>query len=379
MKTAIIMFQMIEILKRLIAAKSTLEVGEIEAAKVAAEAAEKWGLEARIENWNTNRANVLVKLASQGKRPGILFLTHLDVVGADKRSWHTPPFEGIEKEGRVYGRGSVDMKGGIAAAIEAMGRLAETGTKIKGDVYLAGVGGEETDSAGIERFVSNISSLGKLGGIIICEPTGLKVVTCHRGMIWVKVTTHGKSAHGSMPHIGINAIESMLAVLDHVRKMDTGPGRHPKLGTGTISINRINAGTATNIIPDSCSAEIDVRVVPGQSTGSVFDSFRLMIDQMSEKDPKFRAELAVLKRAEALETDDSCEFVELVCKATGIAERSSVGFTTDGPWLKPLGVPIVVLGPGDPELCHRPDEYIEVADLEKAADFYQKIISRYLG
>ncbi len=372
------MFRMLEILKRLIAAKSTLEVGEIAVAQAVAEAATQRGLENHVDSWGGNRANVFVRLRSGGGQPGILFLAHLDVVGADEKAWRTPPFEGIEADGRVYGRGAVDMKGGLAAAIEALGRMASSGASLKGDVHLVGVGGEETDSAGIERFVSRAVELGKLAGVIICEPTGLKMVTVHRGMLWVKVTTFGKSAHGSMPHIGINAIESMLAVLERVRKMDAGPVKHAKLGAGTISINRINAGTATNIIPDVCSAEVDVRVVPGQSTASVLEGFEQLIGRLQAEEPKFRAKLDVLKRAEALQTDDDCDFVRQLCEATGIPQRSSVGFTTDGPWLKGLGVPIVIFGPGDPELCHKQDEYIEIADMEKAAGHYQAIISHCL-
>jgi succinyl-diaminopimelate desuccinylase len=369
---------MISTLKRLIAAKSTLEVGEISAAHVVAEAARHGGIECHVDNWGGNRANFLGRLRSTGERPAILFLAHLDVVGADEKAWKTPPFEGVEQGGRIYGRGAVDMKGGIVAIVEAMRRVAATNARLKGDVYLAGVGGEETDSAGIERFVSHIADLGKLSGVVVCEPTGLKMVTAHRGMLWVKITTFGKCAHGSMPHLGINAIESMLAVLERVQKMDAGPVKHPRLGSGTISINRIQAGTATNIIPDSCSAEVDVRVVPSQTTAATFERFKQLLSEMESGSPRFRAKLDILKRAEALETDDTCDFVRQLCKATGIADTMTVGFTTDGPWLAPLGVPITVFGPGDPELCHKADEYIEVNEMEKAATHYQSIIMNLL-
>jgi succinyl-diaminopimelate desuccinylase len=373
------MSQMIKTLKRLISAKSTLEVGEMSAARVVADAASQRGLECYIDGWAGNRANVLCKLPSANEQPGILFLAHLDVVGADEKAWQTPPFEGIEQGGRIYGRGAVDMKGGTAAIIEAMGRISASGVRLKGDVYLAGVGGEETDSAGIERLMTHAGDLGKLAGVVICEPTGLNIVTAHRGMLWVKVTTLGKSAHGSMPHIGINAIESMLTVLENVRQMDAGPVKHPKCGSGTISINCIHAGTATNIIPDSCSAEIDVRVVPGQSTATALQRFEQLVGRLQGQNPKFKAKLDILKRCEALETDDNCQFVRDLCKATCILDTMAVGFTTDGPWLKPLGVPIVIFGPGDPELCHKPDEYIEIDQMEKAAAYYQAAIMHFLA
>jgi succinyl-diaminopimelate desuccinylase len=373
-----IMLQMIKTLKRLISVKSTLEVGELAVAQVVAEVASQRGLECHVDSWVGNRANILCKLRSSGEQPGILFLAHLDVVDADEKAWQTPPFEGIEKAGRIYGRGAVDMKGGLTAIIEAMGRISASGVRLKGDVYLAGVGGEETDSAGIERFVAHVGDLGKLAGVIICEPTGLGIVTAHRGMLWVKITTFGKSAHGSMPHLGINAIESMLIAIEKVHQMDAGPVKHPRCGSGTMSINRIHAGTATNIIPDSCSAEIDVRVVPGQSTTTALERFTQLVSRLQGKDPKFKAKLDILKRCEALETDDNCQFVRSLCKATGIPGTMAVGFTTDGPWLTPLGVPIVIFGPGDPELCHKPDECIEIDLMEKAASYYQAAIMHFL-
>ncbi|HSV26904.1 MAG TPA: M20 family metallopeptidase [Sedimentisphaerales bacterium] len=370
---------MFETLKRLIAAKSTSEVGEMAAAQVVADVLSRNGVDCRLDSWAPNRANVLAHLESKGEKPGILFLAHLDVVGADEKAWHTPPFEAVEAGGRIYGRGAVDMKGGLAAAMEALKRVAMNRKDLKGSVYLAAVAGEETDSAGINRLVSHIDRLGGISGVVICEPTGLKMVTSHRGMLWVKITTLGKSAHGAMPHAGINAIDSMLAALEKVRGIDSGPVSHHRLGKGTISINCISGGIATNIIPDACSAEIDARVVPGQSTASVLNGFQHVIEQLRAASPAFQAKLEVMKRAEALETEDNCEFVRNLCEATGISERSSVGFTTDGPWLKPLGAPVVVFGPGDPELCHKPDEYIEMSELQRAADYYYTIILHCLA
>lgn len=372
------MLRMIDTLKRLISAKSTLEVGEVSAAQVVAQEASRRGIRCDVDIWGGNRANAIARIPSSGQKPGILFLAHIDVVDADAASWKSQPFEAFEQGGRIYGRGAVDMKGGTAAVLDAMGRVAASGTSLKGDVYLAGVGGEETDSAGIERFVSQTSGLGPLAGIVVCEPTALRIVTAHRGMVWVKITTKGKSAHGSMPHLGINAVENMLEVLAEVRKMDSAPVKHPRLGTGTMGINRIQGGVATNIIPDSCSAEVDVRIVPGQTTTATFERFERLVENMHAADPKFRARLDVLKRCEALETDDASPFVRGMCQATGISETTSVGFTTDGPWLVPMGVPIIIFGPGNPELCHKADEYIEVEEMEKAARHYQSIIRHFL-
>jgi succinyl-diaminopimelate desuccinylase len=377
-RTGNIMPAMIDLLRRLIAANSTSQVGELQAARILAEAVSRCGMTCQIDEWPPNHANVVAQLPSTGQRQGILFLTHLDVVGADARNWQTPPFEAVERDGRIYGRGAVDMKGGIAAAVEAVRRLSTDNVRLNGDVYLAGMAGEETDSAGIERFVSQIPKLGPLAGVVICEPTALKVATAHRGILWLRITTHGKAGHSAMPHGGVNAIESMLTLLRRIRAAGLASVQHATLGAGSVSVNMISGGIATNIIPDTCQADIDIRVVPGNSTVAVLEQVNRLLAELHKSVPDFRAQIQVTKRAEPLETDDKCDFVRDLCRAAGIADTTSVGFTTDGPWLTPLCLPIVVLGPGNPELCHQENEYIETSDLIRAADMYEQIMRHFL-
>jgi succinyl-diaminopimelate desuccinylase len=373
---------MIELLKKLIRAEPTAQKGELQAAQILAEQFKRAGIAAEVDRWDDRRANCIAQVKSTGRKPALLFLAHLDVVPPGEQPWKHPPFEPTEAEGRIYGRGAADMKAGLTALTTAVCRIIQQKIALKGDLIILAAAGEETDSSGVKRFLArNAGSPGlpPLAGIVIPEPTSFNVVAAHRGILWLKVTTKGKTAHGSAPHLGINAITLMSHLLSRLESFQIPHQPHPRLGRCTMSVTKIAGGTATNIIPDACSIEIDIRTLPNQNHQAVVQQvFPQLFAELKSQDPRFIADLIALRDASALETDPQCGFVKDFCRAVGVAETISVGWTTDGPHLVPLGAPIVIFGPGDPEVCHKPDEYIDIADLEKAADLYEKIILAFL-
>ena len=368
-----------DLLKRLIQAESTAGTGEAAAADVIARRFHEHGIDSRIDLWDGNRANLVVHIKTARKRPALLFLCHLDVVGADEEAWEHAPFGATEENGRIYGRGAVDMKGGITAIVEAICDLADSQAKLQGDIVFAATAGEETDSSGIERFMQHRDWLPELAGAVLPEPTDLSVVTAHRGLFWLKITTKGKAAHSSMPQRGVNAIMSMKRVLDALEQYRIPFEPHPLLGNSAMSINTISGGEAMNIVPDRCTIGVDIRTLPGQShDGLRYDIERLLASLKADV-PQFDAELAVERSAEAMETDPGCEFVKTFCSAVDVNLTNAIGFTTDAPHLAPLGTPAVIYGPGKPRLCHQADEYIDTADLERAADRFKNVIGTFLA
>lgn len=272
------------------------------------------------------------------------------------------------------------MKGGIVAIIEAMRHVVDAGLKLKGDIILVAIAGEETDSCGARRFMANSGdTLGALAGVVIPEPTDFDIVTAHRGILWLEITTKGKTAHGSTPHLGINAITSMQAVLDELRRHEIQAEPHELLGSCSMSINTIAGGEAINVVPDTCRLGIDIRTLPGQNHQDIISDIKRMLATLDQADPQFQADVTVVRRVDALQSDSNSLFVTDLCSAVGISETTAVGFTTDGPHFAPLNVPIVIFGPGKPDLCHKPDEYIDISDVEKAFDYYKKIILKFLG
>lgn len=401
-----------ELLKELIQAESTPGKGEAAAAEVIAARFHKHGIDCRVDRWEGHRANVVARVPSTGRRPALLFVCHLDVVGAGDEPWRHPPFDAVEEEGRLYGRGAVDMKGPTAAAVAAICAVVDAQAALQGDILFAATAGEETDSAGVLRFMQDYSrgispegggppaqndaavekslrpahsthghvssALRNLAGIVIPEPTDLAVVTAHRGLFWLKITTKGRAVHSSMAERGVNAIGLMKRVLDELERYRVDFPPHRQLGHSSLSINTIQGGEALNIVPDRCTLGVDVRTLPGQDHEGIRYDLERMLARLTATVPQFEAELAVERFAGAMETDPTGPFVKTFCAAVGVDLTNSIAFTTDAPHLAPLGAPIVIYGPGKPGLCHQTDECIDVADLQAGAASFRKVIHAFL-
>jgi len=367
-----------DLLKRLVGADSTLGKGEATVAEIVAAEFKKHGIDRQIDRWGPGRANVVARVRSAGKRPGLLFVCHLDVVGPGDEPWEHPPFSATEENGRIYGRGTTDMKGGIASVVAAICETVDSRATLQGDILFAATAGEETDSSGVQRFMQEVTWLPPLAGIILPEPTDLTVVTAHRGLFWLKITTRGKAVHSSMSERGINAILSMKRVLDELEHFQIPTEPHPLLGKCSLSVNTITGGEAMNMVPDRCTLGVDIRTLPGQDETALGYDLERLLTRLKATVPHFGAELTVERIAHALETDPQCAFVKALCSVAEVDLTNGIAFTTDAPHLVPLGVPIVIYGPGNPKLCHQVDEYIAVADLHKSVARFKKIIRAFL-
>ena len=366
------------LLKQLIRARSTVDTGELAAAEVIATHFHQHGVDCQIDRWQENRANVVAHVRSAGRRPALLFVCHLDVVSPGEEAWTHGPFEAHQANGKIYGRGAVDMKGGTAAAIAAICAIVDSGVALQGDIILAATAGEETDSAGVKRFMQSTDGLPKPAGVIIPEPTDFAVVTAHRGLFWLDITTKGKAVHSSMPERGVNAIMSMSHVLDALEHHKVACEPHALLGPCSVSVNTIAGGQGRNIVPDRCTISVDIRTLPGQDHDAIRYDIERLLTQIRADVRQFDCELSVYRSVEAMETDPADPFVKTFCDAVDVDMTNAIGYTTDAPHLAGLGVPMVIYGPGQPGLCHQVDEYIRLADLEAAARFYQTTIRRFL-
>ncbi len=367
-----------DVLKQLIQADSTTARGEAAAADVIARRFHEHGIDCRIDQWDGGRSNVIAHVQTARRRPGLLFVCHLDVVGPGEETWQHPPFGATEEDGRIYGRGAVDMKGGIAAIVTALCETVDARADLQGDIVFTATAGEETDSAGVLRFMQNRDELPELAGVVIPEPTDLAVVTAHRGLFWLTITTKGRAVHSSTPERGVNAILAMRRVLEELERYQIPAAPHPLLGKCSMSINTIAGGEAMNVVPDKCAVGIDIRTLPGQDYDALRYDFERILARLKGVVPHFESELTVERIAQAMETDPQCEFVKMFCSAAGANLTNVIGFTTDAPHLVPLGVPIVICGPGNPKLCHQVDEYIKIEDLQTGVGLLQRVIRRFV-
>jgi len=363
-----------ELLKKLVQADSTVEKGELNVARIISDELAKSNIDAKIDIWGQNRANLIEHLKSPRQKPALLFACHMDVVEPGQIPWKYPPFSATERDGKIFGRGSADMKAGVAAIVTAFREIVDSGTQLLGDLILLFAAGEETDGCGAKKFMETAQDLPKLAGIIIPEPTDFDIVTSHRGAFWLNVQTTGKTAHGSMPHLGVNALCSMRLLMDQIDNY-----KNTKLPQDcSLSINTIKAGKDINVIPDLCQIGIDIRTTADIANQDIINDFKNIFESLKQKHPDFDADVSISRDINGLRTDEKSQFVKDFCDCVEINETKAVGFCTDGPFFADLNVPTVIFGPGKAEVCHKPDEYVDLADIERAVELYKKIIMEFL-
>ncbi len=315
----------------------------------------------------------------------LIFNGHLDVVPAgDPSQWKYPPFQGRFYKGRIYGRGASDMKSGIAAFIHAISMIDRS--KIhpqKGGVVLHLVSDEESHGHQGAGFLT------QRGGIhgdaaLVGEPTDLLPVIAHKGALWIKISTLGRSAHSAKPHRGVNAIEKMAKLVDRLNSFPLD-GEHPLLGKPTLSIGTIRGGTKINIVPDRCEIEVDRRMLPGEKKENVLGEIREILESVQMQDSLFRYRMEEIDFAEPSEVNPEEEIVrigvEAIQEVTGKRPPLSAfsGFTDSRFYINQCHIPTLILGPGEGDQIHATDESVGVDALVHSAHIYTQILLKFLS
>jgi acetylornithine deacetylase len=336
--------------------------GEQRVADFLTAVAARAGLEVELKKVLPGRANVIARLRPSGKiRQTILLAPHLDTIGADGTK-----FIPQRKNGRLYGRGACDTKGSVAAMLAAVCELAEANVRpLETEIVFAGLIDEEHAQAGSRALAA---SGFKADLAIVGEPTKLSVVTAHKGSLWLDLTTQGKAAHGATPHLGKNAVHEMARIVDvletdyaaHLKRR-----KHPLLGAGTVNVGKISGGTQPNIVPDACVIAIDRRTLPGETEASVRREITALL-----RAKKLSAKISSAKLAPAvpLETSPKLPLVQHFLRAAKQTRPMGVDYFCDAAVLAAGGIPSVVFGPGDIAQAHTVDEWISLAEVERAKD-----------
>ncbi len=341
------------------------------------------GIESRVVDIEENRANVVGIIKGSGERDALLFNGHLDTVPPGDVEWEHGPFSGAVVDGKLYGRGSADMKGGLAAMIIAAKIIKENGLDLKGDLIISGTAGEETDSIGAFDFLQK-GGLEGVGAIVIGEPSSCEINVAEKGAFWVEITTYGKTAHGAFPHKGINAIEHMNALLGKLFEYKFDYNDNVLLGYPTMNISTISGGVKTNVVPDKCSLTIDMRTVPGMVHSEIVRDFEGIIEGLKKDSPEFSAEVKVLNDRPSVETLGDHPFVSMCCEVImdefekNVVPRGVNFYTDASVFLPATNLPAVFYGPGDAHMAHQPNEYTRIEELVEAVMFYVAIAKKYL-
>lgn len=341
------------------------------------------GIEAEVLPITEQRGNVLARVRGSGNRPALVLCGHLDVVPPGSAPWSRDPFGGEVSDGRLYGRGSCDMKGGVAAIITAAAALA-AGSRLAGDVVLALTAGEEGEALGAEHFVAR-GTLRATGGLVLAEPTNFEVLAAEKGTLWVQVTAHGKSAHGATPHLGINAVVAVADLVHDFFRWSFPVTPHPLLGMPTVNVGTIQGGVKTSIVPDRCTVTLDFRTLPGMDHTQLVARVRAACDRLSAQQSGLTWDLTVINDRAPAETPPDAPLVvatqEAVAAVRGTCRPvGGAPWYTDGATLAPaFGLPMVICGAGDPALAHQTDEWISVEHLVQGAELYVKLAGIFFG
>jgi len=344
---------------------------ELPCARFLAQLLESGGFAVRVHEFAPGRAS-LVARAPGGNEPPLCFAGHLDTVPLGAAPWKRDPFAGETDAGRLYGRGSSDMKSGVAALACAALDLVHSGTLRRAGLSLVFVAGEETGCEGAAHLARTAGALGIAGALVVGEPTDGIPLIGHKGALWLEARTRGVTAHGSMPERGVNAIHRAaraLAVLEGFR-FDTAPD--PLLGRPTLNVGTIHGGLNVNSVPDQAVIGIDIRTVPSQDHGRLREELARALGT----DVELRAQVDV----PGLRTDAGHPFVQRVFdlverRAGRRPEPAAAPYFTDASILTPAfgGVPTVVLGPGVLVQAHQTDEYAEVGCIEETTELYREL------
>lgn len=333
------------------------------------------GLEAEVLPIAPARANLRLRLPGGGQAPALVYCGHLDTIGPGDVPWRHDPFGGAVIDGLLQGRGASDMKGGLAAMLAAMAALRRAGERLPGDLVLLATADEELGMTGAARLAAE-GALSGAGWLVIAEPTSLDLVRAHRGVLWLEAVTHGRAAHGSMPHLGVNAILHMTALAQRLSALRLPAAPHPLLPPPTISLNTIAGGQQVNIVPEQCRATIDIRTVPGQVHAQVLETVRSAIAGLAEAIPEFRFDLRVLADRPPVETAPDDPLLDAARRAAEAAlgfepPVRAISYCTDASILLAAGpLPTLLFGPGDERLAHQCDEHVPVEALAAAARFF---------
>ena len=382
--------ELIALTRDLVRIPSVVRPGDPTATEAAVAAhVERWlrteGFDVEVHEVAPGRPNVLASIGASGAGRTLLLEGHTDVVTeGDAREWSHPPFGGDLVDGRIYGRGSADMKSGLAAAMVAAAAIKRSGARLGGRLVVGALVDEEGDMLGARHLCT--TALGReLSAAIICEPEQNELCLEQRGVVWARVTVRGRMAHGAMPEAGINPITALGALLREAPALERrlrrlcrrSPHLRPPTVTPTMAQAPVQGVPQSNVIPSTAQATLDIRLTPGPDADAVAKEIDVACQRAMEACPGATVEWQPVNGYRmATRVERSEPLVRAmgrgVRQATGKPPRfGGVPGSTDGTILRmTLGIPIVTCGPGHRLIPHQVDEHVEVAELVDAARIY---------
>ncbi|AFZ69435.1 ArgE/DapE family deacylase [Deinococcus peraridilitoris] len=340
--------------------------GEANIARALAQLLTQQGVKVELDEAAPGRTSVIATVKGRGGGRALMLNAHLDTVGV---SGMTAPFTPRIEHGRMYGRGTYDMKGALAACILAL--LSARGVDLRGDVILTAVADEEHASLGMQSVLTRVTA----DAAIVAEPTGLQLCTAHKGFTWHEITTHGRAAHGSRADLGVDAISHMgrvLVALEQLNRNLQQRAAHPLLGHASLHASLIDGGQELSSYPERCTLRLERRTLPGESVTQIEAELKDLLADLGAQDPTFQAELKLTLAREPFSTPPTAEISRhLLEQAERILGRAPAkvgqGFWMDAALIAASGIPTIVFGP-DGSGAHATEEWVDLDSLRACTD-----------
>ncbi len=332
------------------------------------------GLTVSYPRLGQQSTGLIATVPGKSTKPPLVFTGHLDTVPVGDAPWDTPPHEAKIENGLLFGRGASDMKSGVAAAVVTALRVAQ---KTEGGIVFVFTAGEETGSEGALQMKESGALPEKAGAIVVAEPSGNIPLLGHKGALWLECTARGKSAHGSMPDLGDNAIYKAARAAASLEDFFASAEAHPELGKPTVNVGTFKGGSKINMVPDSARFRVDLRSVPGLEHAS------LMKDVKAYLGPDIEIERLIDLPGISTPQDDPwiLRVLDIMARIEGKSPKPGyVNYFTDASILTPAlnNPPTLILGPGEPGQAHQTNEYCVVEKIGRAAEFYLEIALDWL-
>jgi acetylornithine deacetylase len=335
--------------------------GEIDAAEKLAEVLESWGFNVDLSPSAPSRPNLVARLGPPDA-PAIMFAGHLDTVGVEGMSHD--PFAADIRDGRIYGRGSCDMKSGVAAMCAAALRAHDSISDPRAQIIIAAVADEEYESLGMRALMQ--SGL-RAEFAVLTEPTRLAVCTAHRGFVWTELEFTGRAAHGSRYDIGIDAIRHaglVLAELDAIDREKLRKKTHRLLGRGSLHASTIEGGVGMSTYPDRCVLKIERRTIPGETETDSLNEIQAACDRVRDRNPDLNVAVRLIAAQLPSDVDEGAPVVRALSSAIAAEEMrvsiEGLSAWTDAAVLNEHGISSVCFGPGDIALAHAAEEFVPI-------------------
>jgi acetylornithine deacetylase len=344
--------------------------GESEIADFVADWARAAGLDVELDEPAPGRPSVIATARGSGGGRTLLLNGHTDTVGHGEMA---DPLVPRVRDGRLYGRGAYDMKGGLAACLVAA--QAAAGTGLRGDVVVSAVVDEELSSIGTGSVLKRV----RADAAIVAEPTEMRACVAHKGFVAFEIETVGRAAHGSRPDLGIDAVVKMgyvLVQLDALALSLRERPAHALLGSGSVHAGVVTGGSEFSTYPARCLLQGERRTLPGESTAQVDAELRNLIAGLGSADPHFEATSRIMGARQPFEVAADEEIAGLVRSAAGADEVVGAGYWTDAALIGEAGVPAVVFGPGG-EGAHADVEWVSIADVERCAEVFLSVAAEF--